>query len=191
MFSQEGIPAPLRMAVILDQVKTLAALSTLLAVAALAAAAPKAELSAKTLDGRKVHLKDLRGKLVVLNFWATWCAPCRAEMPMLIAAAKANRNPDLEFIAVSVDDAGTLARVGPAAQKFGIPFPVWVGANVDDVHRLSRADAVPATVFIDRDGTIVARVSGEIRKDELDARIGWLSGARSGAKPKEFISHVN
>ena len=92
-------------------------------------AAPKADLNAKSLDGQKVHLKDLRGKLVVLNFWATWCGPCREELPMLVKTAQASANPDLVFIAVSVDDAKTQGKVPDAARQFGITFPVWVGAN--------------------------------------------------------------
>jgi thiol-disulfide isomerase/thioredoxin len=153
-------------------------------------AAPKAAMSAKTLDGRKVRLKDLQGNLVVINFWATWCAPCREEMPMLVRFAKQNAAPGLMFIAVSVDDRESLNKVGGAARQFGITFPVWVGANVDDLHRLSKADAVPATIFIDRDGTVTASVSGEIRDAELKERVNWLTGDRSGRRPQEFISHV-
>jgi hypothetical protein len=77
-----------------------------------------------------------------------------------------------------------------AARHFGITFPVWVGANGDDLYRLSKANAVPATIFIDRDGTIAARVSGEIRESELKERLNWLTGNRSGARPQEFVSHV-
>jgi hypothetical protein len=95
------------------------------------------------------------------------------------------------FIAVSVDDAKTQAKIPDAVRNFGITFPVWAGANGDDVYKLSRGEAVPATIFIDRDGTIQARVSGEIRESELTERIDWLTGERKGAKPQEFISHAN
>jgi thiol-disulfide isomerase/thioredoxin len=156
-----------------------------------ASTASKADLNARTPDGRKVHLKDLRGKLVVLNFWATWCGPCKEEMPMLVRTAQASANPDLVFVAVSVDDAKTQARVPDTAKEFGITFPIWVGANGDDLYNLSKGEAAPATIFIDRDGTILARVSGEIRESELKERIDWLTGDRKGAKPQEFISHAN
>jgi len=156
-----------------------------------AGAASKADLNARSLDGQKVHLKDLRGKLIVLNFWATWCGPCRDELPMLVKTAQANSNADLVFIAVSVDDAKTQARVPDAVKQFGITFPVWVGASGDDLYRLSKGEAAPATIFIDRDGNIEARVSGQIRESELQERINWLTGDRKGAKPQEFISHIN
>lgn len=169
--------------------RTLATLLTFFLATSFAPAASKAVLNAKTLDGQKAHLKDLRGKLVVLNFWATWCGPCREEMPMLIRTAKTIANPDLAFIAVSVDDAKTQANVPDPASQFGITFPVWVGANGDDLYKLSKSDAVPATIFIDRDGTIVARVSGEIRENELKERLDWLTGDRKIAPPPEFVSH--
>ena len=156
-----------------------------------AKAASKADLSAKSLDGQKVHLKDLRGKLVVLNFWATWCGPCREELPMLIKTAQASVDQDLVFIAVSVDDSKTQAKVPGAVRQFGITFPVWVGATPDDLFKLSKGEAVPATVFIDRDGTIESRVSGTIRENELNDRIKWLTSDRKGSKPQEFVSHVN
>jgi thiol-disulfide isomerase/thioredoxin len=159
-------------------------------VIGIASAASRADLSAKNLDGGMVRLREFRGNLVVLNFWATWCGPCREELPMLVRIAKENAAPSLMFIAVSVDDSETLNKVGDAARHFGITFPVWVGANGDDLYRLSKANAVPATIFIDRDGTIAARVSGEIRESELKERLNWLTGNRSGARPQEFVSHV-
>ncbi len=153
-------------------------------------AASKADLKAKTVDGEKVQLKDLRGKLVILNFWATWCGPCREELPMLVKAASASSAPDLIFIAVSVDEPKTQGKVPEMARDFGIKFPVWTGANGDDLYRLSKGEAVPATVFVDRDGSILSRVSGQIRESELNERLAWLTGDRQGPKPKEFVSHV-
>ncbi len=158
--------------------------------ATLATAAPKAELSARTLDGQKVHLKDLRGSLVVLNFWATWCMPCREEMPMLVKAAQQTTRTDLHFVAISVDDAKTRAAIAESVARYAIPFPVWTGANGDDVYRLSKGEAVPATIFIDRDGAILSIVSGQIREPELLERLAWLTGDRKGAAPAEFVSHV-
>ena len=153
-------------------------------------AASKADLNAKTIEGQSARLKDLRGKFVVLNFWATWCTPCREEMPMLVRIAEANTNRDLLFIAVAVDDQKTRGGVSAAAKEYGIPFPVWTGANGDDLFKISKGEAVPATVFLDRDGTVQASVSGQIREQELRLRIEWLTGDRSGAKPPLFVSHV-
>ena len=162
-----------------------------LVLAGLASAASKADLTAKTIDGQKVHLKDLRGKLVVLNFWATWCEPCRAELPLLVKAAQANANVDLAFIAISVDEPKSQVKIPEAVRQYGITFPVWVGANGDDLYRLSKREAVPATVFLDRDGTVQSVISGQIRAAELIERIDWLTSDRKGTKPPEFVSHVN
>ena len=167
-------------------------LFTVLLVVSTAQAATKATLSAKTLDGEKANLKDLRGSLVVLNFWATWCLPCREEMPLLVKAAQERSTArDLRFIAVSVDDAKTQEKIADAAKQYGISFPVWKGANGDDVFRLSKGEAVPATIFIDRDGTVQAVVSGQIRAAELNERLDWLTGERKGSKPEPVLSHVH
>src|SRR5580704_4750942 len=68
---------------------------------------PKAELNLKDMNGQKVHLRDYRGKAVVLNFWATWCGPCKAELPMLVEAAKDYGSRGVSFVAVSLDDEKT------------------------------------------------------------------------------------
>ncbi len=159
-----------------------------LLAAAIGYSASRADLTAQTPDGQRVHLKDLRGKLVVLNFWATWCGPCREELPMLV---RASRNADAAFIAVALDDAKTRAKVPEAARQFGITFPVWVGATGDDLYKLSKAEMVPATLFVDRDGTVVATVSGQIRESELQERLAWLTGDRKAPRPQEYVSHPN
>lgn len=168
-----------------------AILITGLLLAAPIFAASKPDLNAKTTAGEKVRLKDLRGKLVVLNFWATWCAPCKDELPMLVKIAQANSNADVQFIAVSVDDTSTRGAVPDSAKRLGISFPVWIGPNGDDLYRISKGEGVPATVFIDRDGSVLASVSGQITEAELKERLDWLSGPRTGPKPKEFISHIH
>src|SRR5205814_2878177 len=139
--AQRFLPMPLVHRVILWRrihlMKTAALLLTSFLAVSAASAAAKADLNAKSLDGQKVRLKDLRGKLVVVNFWATWCGPCREELPMLVKTAKASTHPDLVFIAVSVDDAETQGKIPDSVRQFGITFTVWAGANGDDVSQLS------------------------------------------------------
>src|SRR5436305_11823937 len=77
----------------------------LVPLAALSKDAPKAELNLKNADGQRVRLSELRGKPVVLNFWATWCGPCKAEMPMLVEAEKTYGGRGIVFIAASLDEA--------------------------------------------------------------------------------------
>ena len=77
-----------------------------------------------------------------------------------------------------------------SVQNFGITFPVWTGISGDALFRLSKGEAVPATVFIDRDGTIQSQVSGQITQEELQQRLAWLTGDRTRPKPASFVSHM-
>jgi thiol-disulfide isomerase/thioredoxin len=148
------------------------------------------DLRLSTLDGKRVHLRDYRGKVVVLNFWATWCGPCKHEMPMLVTAEKEYGSRGVIFIGVSLDDSKTRLRIPEFVCTYDVTFLVWTDATGDDLAKLSMGEAVPATAFIDEEGRIVARVSGEIRKDELDERIAWLLSDRKGAAPRSFVQHL-
>jgi thiol-disulfide isomerase/thioredoxin len=150
----------------------------------------KAELNLKALDGTKVHLRDLRGKIVVLNFWATWCGPCREDMPRLVEAEQKYKANGVVFVGASLDDSKTQGKIAGFVQDHNIDFPIWVGATGDDLDKLDMGPAVPATAFIDQDGNIVARIAGEIRPDELTERLDWLVGGRSGPAPKERVVHL-
>jgi thiol-disulfide isomerase/thioredoxin len=148
------------------------------------------DLALTELDGKRVHLRELRGRVVVLNFWATWCGPCNDEMPMLVAAEREYRTRGAAFVAASLDDSKTKPRIPEFLKKYQVEFPVWLGANGDHLAQLSMGEAVPATAFVDSDGRIVARVSGQIREAELRERIEWLLGDRSAPAPKAFVSHL-
>jgi thiol-disulfide isomerase/thioredoxin len=166
----------------------------LLITGLMVSAAPKSkpvDLSLKDLNGAKVRLRDQRGKIVVLNFWATWCGPCNAEMPMLVAAEKEYKEKGVVFIGASLDDKKTVDRIPDFLSKYSVSYPVWTGATGDTLYDLRMGEAVPATAFLDQEGAIVARVSGQIREAELRERLDWLLSDRSGPAPKAFVSHVN
>src|SRR3984885_8895034 len=101
-----------------------------------------AALSLKDMQGSKVKLSDLRGKIVVLNFWATWCGPCNAEMPMLVKAAATYSGKNVTFIGVSVDAAETQSKVAGYVQKLQIAYPIWVGGTEFDLKRMQLGEAV-------------------------------------------------
>jgi thiol-disulfide isomerase/thioredoxin len=162
----------------------------ILGIAALAKDPPKAELNLKDSAGQKVSLRDLRGKIVVLNFWATWCGPCNEEMPMIVELEKVYRDRGVVFIAASLDDAKTRSHIPAFVGKYQIGFPVWYGASGDDLDRLGMGEAVPDTAFIDQEGRIVARVLGQMRKDELVERLDWLTGNRTASAPKPLVNHL-
>jgi thiol-disulfide isomerase/thioredoxin len=149
-----------------------------------------AELNLIDLDGKKVHLKDYRARIVVLNFWATWCAPCKDEMPMFVEIEKEWASKGVVFIGASLDDKKTVKAIPEFVQKYRIDFPVWTGVTADDLDKLKMGEAVPDTAFIDESGVIVSRVQGEIKKTELIERLAWLTGDRKGPAPQALVRNL-
>jgi thiol-disulfide isomerase/thioredoxin len=168
----------------------LAAIAAVASTLAVCADAPKADLALQDATGRKVRLRDLRGKPVVLNFWATWCGPCNAEMPMLVDLEKQYATRGVVFIAASLDDAKTEARIPAFLAEHKVGFPVWYGAGADDLDRLKLGGAVPATAFIDAEGHIVARILGQARSEEVKERLDWLTGDKSATAPEPVVKHL-
>jgi thiol-disulfide isomerase/thioredoxin len=166
------------------------ALLALLAAAALCAAPPKADLTLQDAAGRKVRLRDLRGKPVVLNFWATWCGPCNAEMPMLAEMEKLYAARGVVFIAASLDDAKTKAGIPAFLTEHKIDFAVWYNATPDDLDHLKLGNLVPATAFLDAEGRIVARILGQARAEEVQQRLDWLTGDHSAPPPEPVVKHL-
>jgi thiol-disulfide isomerase/thioredoxin len=145
----------------------------------------------KDMKGQKVHLRDYRGKPVVLNLWATWCVPCREEMPMLVELEKEYAARGVMFIAASLDDRQTRSQIPEFLSKYNVGFTVWVGASTMDLDDLKLGPVVPATAFVDREGRIVARVMGQISRDELKERLDWLTGDGSGPAPNALVQHLS
>ena len=149
------------------------------------------DLSLHSTDGQQVRLKDYRGKVVLVNFWATWCVPCNAEMPLLVKEEEDYRSRGVVFIAASVDDAKSRKQVPAFVSRNQVGFPVCVGANYGDLDRLGMGEAIPSTAFLDQQGHIVFRVTGPIRVEELRERLGWLTGSRSGPTPAALVKHLD
>lgn len=127
-----------------------------------------------SLDGQWVSADDFDGQLMLVNFWATWCAPCRREMPLLQEASQAHAD-QLAVIGIAIDDPGP---VRDFVNELGISYPILVGAG--DVMSTQRAwgnsaGALPYTVLVDRDGIIRWQHLGEVTAEELDAVLNqWL-----------------
>ena len=158
-------------------------------ILSLSAEAPKAELTLKDATGQKVRLRDLRGKPVLLNFWATWCGPCNAEMPMLVTLENEYAHR-VVFIGASLDDAKTKAKIAQFLADRKVEFPIWYGATADDLDDLKLGGAVPATAFLDADGRVVARILGQMREEEVRERLNWLTGDRTGPPPEPLVKHL-
>lgn len=170
----------------------LAVLAFSLGAAASAAAAGGGPVNLKLRDarGHSQQLKSVRGHIVVLNFWATWCGPCRREMPLLVAAAKQYEPQGIVFIGASLDDRKTMAQVPGFVAAEGVTYPVWTGAGLSDLARLKLGDAIPDTVILNSQGEVVFRIVGEMRPGELRARLDWLLGDRAGPAPPPRVTHL-
>jgi thiol-disulfide isomerase/thioredoxin len=149
----------------------------------------KVHLKLKDLDGKSVRIEDLQGRIVVLNFWATWCRPCREELPMLVRFSQAYAHRDVLFVGASIDGSKGIKGIPGLVDTYHVTFPMWTGASLDEMRRLKMGSGVPATAFIDRDGQIVSRVSGRIQPDELMHRIEWLLSDRRDPAPQAFVDH--
>ena len=137
-------------------------------------AAPNLEL--RDLQDGKHTLADYHGKPVLLNFWATWCVPCAAEMPLL--SEMQNRYKDkVLFIAASVDDEDVKPEIAAFIKKHkGDALTVMTGPSLDSLHDFGLAPAMPGTVFIDAEGNIDDRVSGALKRPDLERRLRKLAG---------------
>lgn len=141
------------------------------------------DLELKDLQGHAKRLSSLRGQIVVLSFWATWCGPCHEELPRLsqLRAAYAGRN--VRFIAASIDEPKDRGKIGPFLSRDGLDLEVWTGADVEAMDRFGLGDIVPGTVILDEQGEIAGRIMGEARDEDIRLRVDWLLSGRVGAAP--------
>jgi peroxiredoxin len=156
-----------------------AALGALSGVVALQSTSGAADLLAARftdLDGRPRRLLEWRGKALLCNFWATWCAPCREEIPLLVAAKQQSLPPGCEIVGIGVDSAD---KIREFARSFKINYPLLV-SDATAVTLLqglgNKAGGLPYTVALDRKGALVARHLGVLRQAELRQVLARLGG---------------
>ncbi len=154
-----------------------------LAVALPALAKPVPNLKFHDLAGHDQRLSSLHGSITVISFWATWCGPCKEELPRLSALSQQYAAQGVRFIAVSVDDPKDFAKIQPFLTHQHITLPVWTGADTDTLDRLGLGDVVPATLVLDADGEIIGRISGEARDADVTSYLDWLLHHRQGPAP--------
>ncbi len=114
-----------------------------------------------TTTGKKIKLSDYRGKIVILDFWATWCPPCRRGIPDLISLKKEYGSKGLEIIGISVDEftRNTKYRVVPFMKQIGINYPVAYG-NMQVIRSFGGIESIPTTFVINKKGEIIASFVG-------------------------------
>ena len=129
-------------------------------------AAPLADL-----NGRNQAIDSWRGRVIVINFWATWCAPCREEIPVFVRLQERYGARGLQFVGIAID---APEKVGQFAREFGINYPLFLG-GLDTMALMreagNRAGVLPYTFVLDRQGNIASRHPGGLKEADLEAEI--------------------
>jgi thiol-disulfide isomerase/thioredoxin len=149
-----------------------------------AAVGQTVELKLKDLFGTEQNLTQFKNRIVILNFWATYCVPCRTEMPDLAAIQNEYAALGVQVIGASSDEAADRAKVLQFIKETKVNFPVWLGATAADMTRFGLGEALPGTVILDKEGKIVKVISGVVNQADLKKQIEAMLGAAEAAAPK-------
>ena len=138
------------------------------------------DFALQSLDGRTIHLSDYKGKAVLLNFWATWCEPCKIEMPWFEELQRSYGSQGLQVLGIAMDDASP-QDIGKFAKDLGVDYPILIGKeNVGDNY--GGVQFLPATFYIDRDGKVLAKVFGLKSRSEIEDNIKKALGPEKVAQ---------
>ena len=130
-------------------------------------AAPR--LSLRDLEGQRRALSQLKGKVVVVNFWATWCGPCKAEMPEFTKVHAEYRDRGVEFVGAANETRASRDKVQEFVSRLEIQFPIWLEASLDHMEAFKVGPGLPATVVVDAQGRVAARILGVTDAAQLRA----------------------
>lgn len=136
--------------------------------------APEFELQDK--DGNTVRLADYRDKVVVIDFWATWCGPCKAEMPWLIELSKKYQEEGLVVLGISMDSDGWTT-VKPFIEKMGVSYPILKGTK-RVAYLYGDVDALPVAFFVDRQQKVAAIHLGALSRKQFEQTVRSLLEAK-------------
>ena len=136
------------------------------------------DFSLRDLNNQEVTLSTLKGSVVLVNFWATWCGPCQVEMPHLQRLHDELKEQGLVVLAIGVDEARTASRVKPHIKSKGFTFSVLLDTSTEVVSQYNPQKTLPYSVLVDRNGVIQWRHNGYSPGDE----------AKLGAKIRELIA---
>lgn len=129
---------------------------------------PAPDFSLKTLKGETVTLSELRGQPVLLNFWASWCPPCRREMPQLIRAYERHRAHDLVILGINVTSQDTLADAQAFVDEFEVFYPTLLDETGEVTEELYQVRGLPTSFFINREGLLIRVRLGEMSGSQIE-----------------------
>jgi thiol-disulfide isomerase/thioredoxin len=156
------------------------------APAILSKSTPAPDFTLDTLDGKTLRLSDLRGKAVLLNFWATWCGPCKIEMPWFVELQRQYGSQGLQVIGVAMDDSGK-DEIAKFAKEMDVNYPVLLGKEeVGDEY--GGVPALPESFFIGRDGKIVDRIIGLKGRAEIEDAVKEALQTQPASSPAATAS---
>ena len=143
----------------------------MIALTALAAAQPRSivtapDFSLTTIDGKQLRLSDHKGEVILLDFWATWCAPCKTEIPRFVAFQNSYAKRGFQVIGLSMDDSPAPVRKFYAQLKMNYPVAVGTPKIAENYGGIL---GLPVTFLIGRDGRVIKKYGGEANLDEIEA----------------------
>jgi peroxiredoxin len=130
----------------------------------------------RALDGGSVRLADYKGKVVLLNFWATYCVPCKTETPWFVELQKKHADAGLQVIGITMDEPDN-KRLPKFVADMGVNYPIAFG-NYDIADAYNHVEALPVTFLITRDGKIAKAIRGIESKEKLEAEVEKLLAAK-------------
>ena len=141
-------------------------------ITAMAQSSPPAQLALKDINGRRFRLSDYKGKVLLVNFWATWCVPCRTEIPDLVKMQRQYRNKGLRVIGITYPPE-TISEVRKFTRSLRINYRIAMGTKKTK-SLFTSSETLPMTIVIARDGSIRDIIEGVIYQDEFDQKVKSL-----------------
>jgi len=173
---------------IIDRLALAGVMSVLLAAAAFGqktAEKPLPNLALDNINGQKWNLEEMRGSVVLLNFWATWCAPCRTEIPALVSLSNKYKTDGLKIVGVSVDSEN-VAQINKFIKEFKIDYPIVLAIPGS---LLSQQKAIPMSLLIDEKGVLAKKYIGAIKEADLEKDIRELL-KKDGSSPRKSSAGI-
>jgi len=131
------------------------------------------DFTLKRMNGDTFTLSEHEGEIIVLNFWATWCGPCRKEMPRFIELQEEMAGQDVQFVGIAIDEAGWDV-IRPFAKKLDVNYPIVWDEGFDITKKYGPLRGIPTTFIINKEGELAHTAAGVINKWKLKSTLNWI-----------------